>query len=351
MEQKNIFFPELKILLLTQLVSWFKENIQDPLASQKIDVATLLGDMNSLEDAWGPEILTLLFSSKKEETLKYLSTRFDSFFEDICQLKDQSVKQNYLLSLLSGIQEDKSLVLSYLDAFEKNISLFQNDLATKQLISTRLFELSQSALFDSQDERDQQSIARIFTLKATIDAQKLSDQPKSLEWQIQTLITSGVWMLFTHPIGKMLMSFLDSLFGGKGGLKKMFGRIPGFNEELDREFQKQYGLQSEQLWILASLTEENFPNPDLSTVKSEQQMDLLRENMLENNYYNTLLTSFFDEWWEGTLKNVENSDSSPYVLDAWFLSTFYLNYNKEIKMGTSLWISLYCWCDYQEGFL
>jgi hypothetical protein len=129
----------------------------------------------------------------------------------------------------------------------------------------------------------------------------------------------------------MLMKFLDSLFDGKGGLLKNFGKIPGFSEALNNEFVKQYGFDADQKKVLEKF---NFsPDPADNTIINSND----GKNIIDS--LKTISASFKKEKNQESIIN--NFEINPKLLDANLLSSYYLANKGNDKLKTVPYESLF----------
>lgn len=319
-----------------------------------------------LDGHWGSEGLRYLFQKRPQEILSYLKTweNLKTFLNKINATKEviidkstelladdttkeenketkkisiypESEKNDYIKILIEWISWDKELLRTYLGEIElgeiksgeikTNSNFLWVDFMTKQIVTEKLFSLTtwNTPFID----KDSELFTKIITLKdiiaiqkATIDIQKeWIDKPKTLEDQIKSV----VWILFQHPIGKMLMKFLDSLFGGKGGLLKKFGKIPWFSDVLNNEFVKQYGFDADQKKVLEGF---KFIQNNSTTIQLDDK------NIIDN--LKTISATFKQENnKESIIENFEvNSVINTKLLDANLLSSYYLANKDKLKV-------------------
>lgn len=78
-------------------------------------------------------------------------------------------------------------------------------------------------------------------------------QEKTEPQTFQKTIETYAKMLFTHPIGKMLLGLMDTFFWGKGGFKnfiKRFDKGGKLSGIIDQQFKEKYSLDEKQLKII-----------------------------------------------------------------------------------------------------
>lgn len=299
-----------------------------------------------------PEAISVLFDKKGSDFIKYLKNKTtienkdkdgkvintetkDNFLMilDACKNAKSSndkldiqERDQYLLNMFDGIKGDKELVAKYVWLINKDTSYMWSNFLTRKNISTWLQSLIGNDKLLNPDT-DWDLVKNILTIQSTI---QIEAQKPLTKMNIQEQLKKYVWVLFSHPIGKMVLGLLDNFFGWKWWLISKFGKIPGFTDELNKQFKKEFSLNEKQVSIINSLDDQYFMDKDWKKVEKpfyEKKEKSINE--IKNEFkYDILLDEFFDENWKIKTYEDDNNKKRP-VLDIRLLNNYFTKNKNE----------------------
>lgn len=172
---------------------------------------------------------------------------------------DQNLQNQYKKSFYTSLVKEiirrwssnNQLFASYIDSVSQkiDISLLWPDPVTQKTNYELLNAFITSSNWSKSSDEAQRNIAiKVWSLWLVF-------QEKTEPQTFQKTIETYAKMLFTHPIGKMLLGLMDTFFWGKGGFKDFIKR-KGFDKEgklsgiIDQQFKDKYSLNEKQLKII-----------------------------------------------------------------------------------------------------
>lgn len=339
-----------------ELAQWLRENQKeiDNLFGENMEIAKLFNKIwentefkqfnkDQLEIAaygW-PEAIPVIFSQKWTEFIQYLKGKTttketwnngqeiikeNGNLESIlnaCKTNEMlsiEEKDQYLFNMFDGIKWDKELIATYVWLINKDTSYMWYNFLTRKNISIWLqFLIGNDKLL--KPDTDWDLVKNILTIQSTI---QIEAQKPLTKMNIQEQLKKYVGVLFSHPIGKMVLGLLDNFFGWKWWLISKFGKIPGFADELNKQFKKEFSLNKKQVDIINSLDEEFVENEKWIKEKKDFYSSTEKSiNDIKNEFkYDILLNEFFDKNWNIKTYEDDSNKESP-VLDIHLLNNYF----------------------------
>lgn len=289
-----------------------------------------------------PEALSVFFDyqeSWKKPFIEYLQQweNLKTVLNSFDKAASSQQEWHYFVKMFEWIKWDSILLEKYLwllnsDGWDKYLGP-SSELMARKTILDWLLSLD---VLKTQGNRE---LFLSLTSKRVVleNALRLDTEQwkKSLVEHAKTYIS----VLFSHPIGQMIIGLLDSVLWGKWWLMKyLWGENSWFGKELNKQFKDQYALGKDQLEILNNIAKIGPANSfDMKDPQKYQTglNDFIKnhiEKESDKNCVKTIVDQFYWDNWVN-LENTKNLDVN--------LIERYFKANKEKKFNTINYLDIF----------